>query len=571
MCSVASDDYALVYINGVLVDSDATTHHEASYWNRQISVPLGLINLNGPNIASVLVKNNDQWAFFDMQISARYTEQPVAAPAACSGDCGVKGQCIAGACVCESGWTGTACSTPLCSFSQLMTANVLPQGSNWRHAQWGTVSTTPENWFSPSYDDSWWRGDPAPFGTSTYNRDTAISAVRHLYRKSFLVDVPFDQVVANGTLSISSAANHRIWLNGVFLGQPIYPGEWHTAKYWNAVITVQGSLFSSTNTLAVEVNPGSTAFFDLKLAVTYATKTCTPVNTPSATTAAATTAAASTTTSASATTSAAANSGATTGAATTSGASTTSATTASDIVTPVTFIAKGSNWLFYNKSAPASTWTSVDFADSTWTSAPAPFVTGYAAYAGKGTPFGNTDYYFRSKFTIPTGKSAKSLKINVASDNYALVYVNGILVDSDPATWHEATYWNRQVTVDTSILQVGPNQVAVVVKNMDAWAFFDCEVTGSLGSAPAATSASAATTKPASTSAATTAAGTTGISKPVDPTPTPTPTPPVGTHTASDGGNNLESQSSGAAHHSKQDSCIFVITFCSLFFAYFLF
>jgi len=34
-------------------------------------------------------------------------------------------------------------------------------------------------------------------------------------------------------------------------------------------------------------------------------------------------------------------------------------------------------------------------------------------------------------------------QVNVASDNYAIVYINGYLVDSDPSPWHQAAYWNR--------------------------------------------------------------------------------------------------------------------------------
>jgi hypothetical protein len=36
-----------------------------------------------------------------------------------------------------------------------------------------------------------------------------------------------------------------------------------------------------------------------------------------------------------------------------------------------------------------------------------------------------------------------SVMLSVASDNYAIVYINGILVDSDPSPWHQAAYWNR--------------------------------------------------------------------------------------------------------------------------------
>ena len=39
---------------------------------RQVFVPLSLINTYERNIVAVLTKNSDQWAFFDMQISARY-------------------------------------------------------------------------------------------------------------------------------------------------------------------------------------------------------------------------------------------------------------------------------------------------------------------------------------------------------------------------------------------------------------------------------------------------------------------------------------------------------------------
>lgn len=33
--------------------------------------------------------------------------------------------------------------------------------------------------------------------------------------------------------------------------------------------------------------------------------------------------------------------------------------------------------------------------------------------------------------------------LSVASDNTASVYLNNVLVDTDPAAWHEAAYWNR--------------------------------------------------------------------------------------------------------------------------------
>lgn len=82
------------------------------------------------------------------------------------------------------------------------------------------------------------------------------------------------------------------------------------------------------------------------------------------------------------------------------------------------------------------------------------------------------------------------MQVSVASDNYAIVYVNGVLVDTDPATWHQATYWNRQVSVPTSLLVSGTNVIAVVVMNQDAWAFFDCQLTATLNAAAAGTNSS---------------------------------------------------------------------------------
>lgn len=144
-------------------------------------------------------------------------------------------------------------------------------------------------------------------------------------------------------------------------------------------------------------------------------------------------------------------------------------------------VAKSSQWS-YTTSAPGSTWNTLYFDDASWPVSSAPFVTGYAAYRGVGTPFGKNDYYFRSTFSIPSGKTVQSLKFSIASDNYALVYINGILVDSDPLTWHEAKYWNRVIDVQTSLLNsVGDNVIAVLVKNQDDWAFFDLELEATYG------------------------------------------------------------------------------------------
>lgn len=87
LLSVASDDYGTVYLNGHLVDPDAVNWHEAAYWNRyhstyahnifimcrRIFVDTSILNPPGvDNVVSVVVRNQDQWAFFDLQLEVTY-------------------------------------------------------------------------------------------------------------------------------------------------------------------------------------------------------------------------------------------------------------------------------------------------------------------------------------------------------------------------------------------------------------------------------------------------------------------------------------------------------------------
>jgi hypothetical protein len=417
--SVASDNYAIVYINGVLVDSDPATWHEAKYWNRQVNVPTSVI-ANGDNVIAVVTKNMDAWAFFDLQLTVEY---------------------------------GTA---------TVPNGMLIAPGSNWRYSKLLPIVT----WTLQAFDDALWPLAPAPFvtGYGAYvGKGTPFGNTDYYFRSKFTI--PAGQSVKAMSLYVASDNYAIVYINGILVDSD--PATWHEAKYWNRAVNVDPSIIiSGVNQISVVTkNMDAWAFFDLQLNATYTS-----------------------------------GGGSTTGSATTpaptpaptlkptpapTSAPTPAPTPAPNnggVGTSVIFIAQGSNWLYYNKGALANAWTSLGFSDSSWTSAPAPFVTGYTAFAGKGTPFGPMDHYFRSKFTIPAGKTVSSLQINVASDNYGLVYVNGILVDSDPASWHQATYWNRQITVDTSILQVGSNQVAVVVRNQDAWAFFDCQVVGSYGS-----------------------------------------------------------------------------------------
>jgi hypothetical protein len=85
-------------------------------------------------------------------------------------------------------------------------------------------------------------------------------------------------------------------------------------------------------------------------------------------------------------------------------------------------------------------------------------------------------YYFRKNFSISDISQVKKGILNVLSDDYAKVYLNGVLVDADPAS-HNAEEWNRRgISVDGSIFQSGTNILAVDILNSDMASKFDIEL-----------------------------------------------------------------------------------------------
>ena len=86
------------------------------------------------------------------------------------------------------------------------------------------------------------------------------------------------------------------------------------------------------------------------------------------------------------------------------------------------------------------------------------------------------NYYFRKKFTVDNVSRLINTTLRVYSDDMAEVYLNGFLVDNDTAK-HNATYWNREISIDSSHLNDGDNIIAVKLHNYDnISAKFDLEL-----------------------------------------------------------------------------------------------
>jgi len=67
----------------------------------------------------------------------------------------------------------------------------------------------------------------------------------------------------------------------------------------------------------------------------------------------------------------------------------------------------------------------------------------------------------------------------VASDDSAVVYLNGVLVDEDPIADHEFKYWNRMVELSPGLFKPGRNLIAAFVKNHNGSSdiYLDMELT----------------------------------------------------------------------------------------------
>ncbi|MGD9498355.1 MAG: hypothetical protein AB7Y46_18830 [Armatimonadota bacterium] len=92
------------------------------------------------------------------------------------------------------------------------------------------------------------------------------------------------------------------------------------------------------------------------------------------------------------------------------------------------------------------------------------------------------DYYFVGSFQAPEDLFGGPLALRVNSDNGAVIYINGRLVDEDPAalsgSGHNPAYWNRTATIAAGVVRPGVNHIAVRLANNrgSSDAYLDLEI-----------------------------------------------------------------------------------------------
>ncbi len=129
-------------------------------------------------------------------------------------------------------------------------------------------------------------------------------------------------------------------------------------------------------------------------------------------------------------------------------------------------------WKFLPAAAvKAGDWFAPAFDDRGWRTGKAPIGYGEEEIARRrGTPIAEQGepFLFRRTVDIPADLLAQkgvTFRLCVASDDSAVVYLNGQEADKDPEADHEFQYWNRDVELPLKALKPGRNLIAVLVKN----------------------------------------------------------------------------------------------------------
>lgn len=153
-----------------------------------------------------------------------------------------------------------------------------------------------------------------------------------------------------------------------------------------------------------------------------------------------------------------------------------------------TLLAESSaGWRFIsemNLNEKSLRWTQPTFDDNTWLQGKAPLGYGEEEIAKrKGTTIADKgrNFVFRKSFEVPAAlltEKGAIFRLSVASDDTAVVWINGQEADRDPTPDHEFAYWNREIDLNVSLFRPGRNVVAALVKNgaTSSDLFFDVDI-----------------------------------------------------------------------------------------------
>ena len=151
---------------------------------------------------------------------------------------------------------------------------------------------------------------------------------------------------------------------------------------------------------------------------------------------------------------------------------------------PVVVIAQSTDgWSFVPASEiKGEDWLKVAFDDGKWAKGKAPLGYGEADVVkkkGKILEIKGQAILFRRKFKVDKKiiDSKKKFKLLVASDDSAVVWINGKQVDKEEAN-HEAKYWNRTVEIAAGLIKQDGNIVSVLINNAEGSSdvYFDLQL-----------------------------------------------------------------------------------------------
>jgi hypothetical protein len=155
-------------------------------------------------------------------------------------------------------------------------------------------------------------------------------------------------------------------------------------------------------------------------------------------------------------------------------------------------IAKGVSSFKFTEDSPYSSptpkngkhWYEKGYDVSKWREGVSPFGYGCKGKIKYGTKLSKNggNYFFVKYFDIEDPGKILSVELKIASDNAAIVYINGLEIDKDPlfgeGGGHNFSYWNRKLKFEPSFFKKGKNIIAVNLYNnySSSDACFDMEM-----------------------------------------------------------------------------------------------